>query len=78
MRQLLIYLVTFLLVTKGQPVQAQVTTNIHFADFLERIPKPMATLDETMAAYGTYDRMDNEMKYVNNEIQNNLELIYTP
>jgi hypothetical protein len=78
MRLLLLYLAALLGVAYGNRVQAQEQIDIRFADFLERLPKPMATLDETMAAYGSYERMENEMKYVNKEINESLTVIYTP
>ena len=76
MRLLLICLAALLGVAPGSRVQAQ--HNIRFADFLERLPKPMATLDETMVAYGSYDRIDKEMKYANKEMGESLTIIYTP
>jgi hypothetical protein len=71
-------LATALAVAYGNRVHAQESTDIRFTDFLERLPKPLATLDETMAAYGSYDRMDNDMKYANKEMNGNLTIIYTP
>jgi hypothetical protein len=59
-------------------VQAQDPATIQFADFPERLPKPLASLDETFAAYGSFDHMQNEIGYANKEIEGNLGVIYTP
>ncbi|HYH15112.1 MAG TPA: hypothetical protein VD794_07830 [Flavisolibacter sp.] len=78
MRLLLIYILSFLLLGIGNPARAQELSDIRFADFLERMAKPMSTADETIATYGNYERMDREIQYTNKEISASLKTIYVP
>lgn len=75
--QRLIYILSLLLLginsLKGQEVN-----EVRLGDFLERLPKPLATQDETFAMYGSQDRMDNALGAAFKEINGSLDLIYAP
>ncbi|ANE52381.1 hypothetical protein [Flavisolibacter tropicus] len=78
MRKGLFYIVILLTATKVNCVQAQDVAAIRFADFLEQLPKPLATYKETIEAYGTFDQMDKVMGAASKEMDGSLTVLYTP
>jgi len=75
MRQIFLVLLTSLMMLTANTQSSFETGLIRF---LDKLPKPGITLQQTMAAYESFEQMEKEVEHSDEEIRRNLEQIYAP